>query len=174
MSDVEGVGRSAQGDDGNAAQIGGLEFLHHIGFPAAEAEQHDNRVSLVEGPGIGQQHVVTGLDHAIRPGREQHGAVKAVPLAENLAQHRQSFLAAILVVTGEEHDFLPLTRAILGGEVQETFGGRKRHGQRQQGEENDANGVSEQVHMDLEFALTDGGEGNELQGVRCNDTVGRS
>ena len=37
--------------------------------------------------------------------------LEAVPLAQDLGQHRQRFLAAVLLVAGEKHDVLPLAGA---------------------------------------------------------------
>ena len=47
---------------------------------------------------------VLGIDGAVLVHREQDAGLEAVALAEDLGQHRQRFLAAVLLVAGEEDD----------------------------------------------------------------------
>ena len=56
-----------------------------------------------------------GVHLALRIHAEEHGAIKAMLLAQNLRQHRHGLLAAILLVGGNEHDVPALTRAITTG-----------------------------------------------------------
>ena len=52
-------------------------------------------------------------DPRVRFLAEQHRAPESVALAEDLAQHRQRFLGAVLLVPGDQHDVLALAGTFL-------------------------------------------------------------
>ena len=102
--EVERVGRRAQSDQWYAAFERAHELGHGLVGPDTETQRHDDDIRRLEGGGIGQRLLVVRVDGAVGVEREQHRALEAMALAEDLRQHGQRFLAAVLLVTGEQHD----------------------------------------------------------------------
>ena len=80
----------------------------------AEAQQHHDGVGGIERGGVGETAARVGVNETLGVHGEEHGAFEAVALAENLPEHRQALLAAILLIASDKHDVRALAGAGLG------------------------------------------------------------
>ena len=110
----EGVRGRAEADDrlARVEEVGHMLVLFRR--PLAKARADDEQVGLVQRGDPGNALLIVRVDElARRVEGEQHGAIKPMPLAENLAQHRHALLGTILLVARNEHDVTAFTGTIL-------------------------------------------------------------
>ena len=110
----ERMRRGAERDD-RLARIHVIdEVLHLVIGPLAKAQQHDAKVGAIERLHARLVVLRAGIDRAgFRVDGKQDRAFEAMPLREDLAQLRQPFLRAILLVARDQDDALPFARAVL-------------------------------------------------------------
>ena len=113
----EGVGGRADADD-RLARLDVFDDVPHLLVgQIAEPREDNHQVGRFEGLQAGNVVQVFGVDRAGgRIDGKQHGTLEPVPLGEDLAQLRQGFLGAILLVAGDQHDVLSLARPVVAVE----------------------------------------------------------
>ena len=107
---VEGVRGRSQADD-RLARFDVIDnVLHLLVGQFAEAGEEHQQVGRIEGFQPGDV-LRTGIDQSgLRIDGEEHGAGATVMDGEDLGQLRNQFLAAVLVVGGDEHDVFAHSR----------------------------------------------------------------
>ena len=120
---AEPMSRRAETDDRLAGIDELFNVLHALGR-CTEPRKDDHQIGIIEFLQPRKIILIVGVDVALlRMQREQHGAVKAVMLAQNLGQHGHRFFRAVFLVAGNQHDFLAFARSVLSRELKQ-FGGR--------------------------------------------------
>jgi hypothetical protein len=113
LGEVEGVGRGPHADHRLAGLEIVVDLLHLLVGQVAEASGDHHQVGLPQGLEAGDVGGGVGADLTRRRiDGVEHGAGEAVVLRQNLRQLREALLAAVLLVAADEHDLLPLPRAL--------------------------------------------------------------
>ena len=111
--EVEGVRRGAHADDRLARLDVIDDVLHLLVGQIAEAREDDHQVGRLERLQAGDVVVAgSGLIVPSLVDGEQHGALEAVMLGQDLGQLRQGLLGAIFLVAADQDDVLALAGAI--------------------------------------------------------------
>ena len=127
--DVEGVRRRPQADDRPARLDVVDDVLHLVVGQVAEAGEEDHQVGRLERLQAGDVVATVGVDRPVLVDREQHRALEAVMLREDLRQLRQRLLRAVLLVAADQHDVLPLAGPVAPGQSDPAVIGPREAGQ---------------------------------------------
>jgi hypothetical protein len=103
---------------------------------ATEAGADDHQVRGVEAFEPAQSGLVVRIDVVVGPGEDDR-AVEAVPLGEDLREHRRGLLPPILLVTGDDDDVPTATGAVLSLQDKGVGGGQgggEEQGEQQEGD----------------------------------------
>lgn len=126
----EGVGGGAVSDDG----LTGVEVLGHVGavgpVEGAHAGADDDEVGGVEVVPSFDASGVVGVDvgAVLAPG-EEDGAIEAVLLGKDFAEHGHGFLGAVFFVAGDEDDFFAFAGSDFAIESEDVVLTRGREGE---------------------------------------------
>jgi hypothetical protein len=125
---AEGMRGRAEADHRLAGVQELREMRQMIVWELTEARADDHEVRIAEEFGAADVLLVVRVDVARLFVRgEQHDAVEAMLLGQNLRQHRHRLLRAVFLIAGHEHDFLATTgSARIRGDFEVFLRGRDR------------------------------------------------
>ena len=124
---AEGVGRGSQSHHRSSPVQVGIDVRHLLVRQRLEAGEDHEPVRRLEHFEPGDVRLA-GLHLAVLVEPEENGAIEAVMLGQDAGERGQGFLAAILVIAGDEHEVLVLGDVRVALVLHRVGGGARQQG----------------------------------------------